>query len=137
MEYINAALKRNFGILLYPFRTIDPLWSLAFLSLIMGALMLVIFRYTSNQAAIGDAKRKIRAYMYELSLFKDEIGIVLSAQRNILRENMKYIKHAARPMLFMIIPLAHIDTARQLVRAQALRPGEQAVVSVKLVPEGT
>jgi uncharacterized membrane protein (DUF106 family) len=137
MEYINAALNGIFGILLYPFRTIDPLWSLAFLSLIMGALMLVIFRYTSNQAAIGDAKRKIRAYMYELSLFKDEIGIVLSAQRNILRENMKYIKHAARPMLFMIIPLGLIlIQLDSWYGHRALRPGEQAVVSVKLVPEG-
>lgn len=137
MEYINSALNGIFAMLVYPFRTIDPLWSLAFFSLIIGVLMLIIFRYTSNQAAIGEAKRKIRAYIYELSLFKDEIGIVLSAQKNILRENMKYIKHAAKPMLFMIIPLGLIlIQLDSWYGHRALRPGEQAVVSVKLVQDG-
>ncbi|MCL4243520.1 MAG: hypothetical protein KJ002_00040 [Candidatus Dadabacteria bacterium] len=137
MEYINSALSGLFGILVYPFRGMDPLWSLAFFSLLIGVLMLVIFRYTSNQPAIAEAKRKIRAYVYELSLFKDEVGMVLSAQRSILRENMKYIKYAVKPMLFMIIPLGLILVQLDSWYGhRALDPGERAVVSVRLAPGG-
>lgn len=137
MEYVNSALSGLFGILVYPFRGIDPVWSLAFFSLLIGVLMLIIFRFTSNQPAIAEAKRKIRAYVYELSLFKDEVGMVLSAQRSILRENMKYIKYAVKPMLFMIIPLGLIlIQLDSWYGHRALEPGERAVVSVRLAPGG-
>lgn len=137
MEYVNSALSGLFGIFVYPFRGIDPVWSLTFFSLLIGVLMLVIFRYTSNQPAIAEAKRKIRAYVYELSLFKDEVGMVLAAQRSILRENMKYMKYAVKPMLFMIIPLGLILVQLDSWYGhRALEPGERAVVSVTLVPGG-
>ncbi len=130
---INSAIGSVFNLLIYPFKSLNPLWSLAFLSLLIGILMLVIFRYTSDQKSIREAKSKIRAYIFELSLYKDEIGVVLSAQKNILVTNIRYIKYAIKPMLFMIIPLALI-----LIQLESwygykpLEPEESAIVSLKL-----
>ena len=130
-------LNRNtagiFGILVSPFKNIDPIWSLALFSLLIGIIMLIIFRYTSDQQKIRETKNKIRAYIFELSLFKDEIGIVLSAQKNIFIYNLKYIKYALKPMLFMMIPLVLI-----LIQLESwyghrpLKPDESAIVSLKL-----
>lgn len=134
-------LNRNaggiFGILVSPFKDINPIWSLALFSLLIGIIMLIIFRYTSDQQKIREAKSRIRAHIFELSLFKDEIGIVLSAQKNILIYNLRYIKYALKPMLFMMIPLALI-----LIQLESwyghrpLKPDESAIVSLKLRDNG-
>ena len=108
ISYINLAISSFFDLLINPFTGINPLWSLTLFSLLIAILMLLIFRYTSNQKEIKETKSKIRAYIYELRLFKDELGLVLSAQKNVFLQNLKYIKYALKPMIFMIIPMAII-----------------------------
>ncbi len=133
MWYLNLAISSFFYLLIAPFKNLDPLWSLMVMSLLVGILMLVIFRYTSNQEAIRKTKNKIRAYIFELRLFKDELGIVLSAQKKIFSYNMKYMSYALKPMLFMIVPLALILIQLEgWYGFKALTPEESAVVSLKL-----
>ena len=133
MQDFNRAISGFFNVIITPFKTMDPIWSLALFSLLIGIIMLIIFRYTSDQQKIRETKSKIRAYIFELSLFKDEIGIVLSAQKNIFIYNLKYIKYALKPMLFMMIPLVLI-----LIQLESwyghrpLKPDESAIVSLKL-----
>ena len=133
MQNFNSAISGFFNLVISPFKTMDPIWSLALFSLLIGIIMLIIFRYTSDQQKIRETKSKIRAYIFELSLFKDEIGIVLSAQKNIFIYNLKYIKYALKPMLFMMIPLVLI-----LIQLESwyghrpLKPDESAIVSLKL-----
>lgn len=133
MQDFNRAISGFFNVIITPFKTMDPIWSIALFSLLIGIIMLIIFRYTSDQQKIRETKSKIRAYIFELSLFKDEIGIVLSAQKNIFIYNLKYIKYALKPMLFMMIPLVLI-----LIQLESwygyrpLKPDESAIVSLKL-----
>jgi uncharacterized membrane protein (DUF106 family) len=137
MWYINVAISSFFNLLIAPFRNLDPLWSLTFMSLLVGILMLVIFRYTSNQGAIRETKNKIRAYIFELRLFKDELSIVLSAQKKIFTYNMKYMSYALKPMLFMMVPLALVLIQLEgWYGFKALIPQETAVVSLKLSEGG-
>jgi hypothetical protein len=62
---------------------------------------------------------------------------VLSSQKNIFVYNLKYIKYAMKPMLFMMIPLALI-----LIQMESwygyrpLKPDEKAVVSIKFNKSG-
>lgn len=95
--------------------------------------MLIIFRYTSNQERIKETKDRIKAHLMEIRLFKDDLGILISAQKNILLYNTKYMKYALKPMLFMIIPVAIILI--QLDGWFGFRPlniGESTVVTVKV-----
>ncbi|SRR5579884_435673 len=133
MWYFNLYLSRFFELLLSPFQLLNPFWSLFVFSLITGILMLVIFRYTSNQKEIREAKEQIKAHLLEIRLFKDDLRILFSAQKSILLYNLKYMKHALRPMLFMIVPVAII-----LIQLDGwfgyrpLKQGESAIISVKL-----
>lgn len=133
MTYLNFILNTIFNLIVSPFRDINPLWSLALFSLLLAILMLIIFRYTSNQAKIRETKNIIRAYIYELRLFKDELGIVLSAQKNIFIQNLKYMKYALKPMIFMIIPLGlFLVQLDSLYGYKPLAANESTIVSVKL-----
>jgi len=137
MTYINWVLNSFFDLIVGPFKDIDPIWSLALFSLLIAILMLLIFRYTSNQTKIRETKSKIRAYIYELTLFKDELGIVLSAQKNVLIQNLKYIKYALKPMIFMIIPLGlFLIQLDSLYGHKPLDPNESTIVSLKLSDKG-
>ena len=130
---LNQRITWIFGALISLFKNIGPFWSLALFSLLLAILMLIIFRYTSDQQKIKEAKNKIRAYIFELSLFKDDIGIVLSAQKNIFIHNLRYIKYAFKPMLFMIIPVAVILLQLESWYGhRPLKPDESAIVSLKL-----
>ncbi|MGB3730074.1 MAG: hypothetical protein WBA70_12590 [Thermodesulfobacteriota bacterium] len=133
MSYVNFVLNSFFDLIVNPFKDIAPIWSLTLFSFLIAILMLLIFRYTSNQTKIKETKSKIRAYIYELTLFKDELGIVLSAQKNVLIQNLKYIKYAVKPMIFMIIPLGlFLIQLDSLYGHKPLDLNESTIVSLKL-----
>jgi uncharacterized membrane protein (DUF106 family) len=133
MWHINSALNNIFDLMFAPFKSLDPFWPLFIVSSLTGVLMLVIFRHTSNQKGIRETKDRIKAHLLEIWLFKDNPRIVLSAQKQLLFYNMKYMQHALRPMLFMLIPVAVI-----LIQLdgwfgyEPLKIGDSAIISVKL-----
>lgn len=103
------------------------------ISLITGLLMLVVFRYTSNQVGIRNVKNKIKAHLLELRLFKDSLALSLKAQGSILRYNLKYIGYSGKPLLVMIIPLILILIQLNFWFAyQSLEPGEATILKLKL-----
>ncbi|NOR12743.1 MAG: hypothetical protein GQ545_05770, partial [Candidatus Aminicenantes bacterium] len=105
MWTFNRVFGKIFDLLFIPFRDMNPWVGMIIISFLTGLLMLVIFRYTSNQAGIKKAKNKIKAHLLELRLYKDSLGLSLKAQGNILLANLKYITHSFKPMLVMIIPV--------------------------------
>jgi uncharacterized membrane protein (DUF106 family) len=137
MRYFNPALTTLIDFLMTPLSFLGPLWALFVISMLAGVLMLLIFRLTSNQAKIKEAKDKMQGHLLEILLFKNSPRIILSAQKELLRYNVRYMKHAFKPMLFMILPvsllLIHLDG---WFGSRPLRAGESAIVSVKLSDEG-
>jgi len=137
MWTINSVLNGFFDLLITPFRGVHPLWYLFFFSLLAGILMLLIFRYTSNQKKIKETKDKIKAYLIEVRIFNEDLGILLSAQKNLLFYNAKYLMHALKPILFMIVPVSII-----LIQLQGwfgykpLGIGESTLLKVKFTDEG-
>ena len=82
-----------------------PAWSMLILSFATGIVMIVIYRFTSNQDGIHGVKNKIKGHFLELRLFKDDLRFTLRAQGRILRNNLTYMRFAVTPMLFMIVPV--------------------------------
>lgn len=137
MWTINLTLNRFFDLLMTPLQNVPPFWYLFVISLLTGILMLLIFRYTSNQKKIKETKDKIKAYLIEIRIFNEDLGILLSAQKNLFFYNAKYLMHALRPLLLMILPVSII-----LIQLQSwfgYRPlaiGELTILKVKVTEEG-
>ncbi len=135
MEILNALLFKLFGLIILPLRPLGPWPTMIFVSLLTGFLMLGIFRGTSNQAGIRRAKDRIKAHLLEARLFKDDFGQSLRAQGRVLAANGRYIGYALKPMLVMVVPvmllLVQLDVR---FGARPLRPGEEALVRVRLAP---
>jgi len=111
-----------------------PGWlSNTIVSAVTGVVLLIIFKYTSNQRAIGRVRDDIKANMLALKLFKDSIAVTLQSQGRVFRGAFLLLLHAIRPMLVMIMPISLLLAQMGLwYQSQPLLPGEEAVVTVKL-----
>lgn len=136
MSWLNAALRALFDTLLLPFRSLPPLVGLAVVSLATALGVLYVFRATSNQRGLKDAKRAILAGLLEVRLFNDDFGAVLRAQMEVLRHNLTYLRLSLVPMAWMLVPFVLMTAQLQFHYGYAgLTPGEPALVKVRLGPE--
>jgi uncharacterized membrane protein (DUF106 family) len=132
MYALNSVITSLFDILFRPFGGLSPLWGLLAISVITGIVMVIIFKFTSNQGAIRRTKDKISAYFLEVRLYKDDLSLMLDAQRRILRTNLTYMKYSLMPMLVMIVPVVLILIQLGIrYENRPLKPGDSALVKLK------
>jgi len=135
MIAINSIMTSIFDALLRPFAALSPWSGIAVVALLTGVVMLVVYRYTSNQRAIRRAKDRIRAHLLEVRLYRDDMRVLLRAQKDILLANLVYLAHSLRPLAVMIIPVVLI-----LIQLNAhygyrpLRPGDAAILAAQFAP---
>jgi hypothetical protein len=98
-----------------------------------GVLLLLVFKYTSNQRAIKQVRADIKANLLALRLFKDSAVVALSAQAAIVRGALWLAVYALVPLLVMAVPVLLILGQMALwYQARPLKVGEEAVVTAKL-----
>jgi len=135
MSVVNAALRPAFDLLLAPFAAGPPIVSLVLVSLLVSVLMLVVFKHTSDQAALAAVKRRIHAGLFEIRLFNDDLRAILRAQGEILRTNLTYLRLTLWPMVFLLPPLVLVIAQLQFHYGyEGLRPGQKALLRVDLAP---
>jgi len=82
-----------------------PLLLVLAISIVIGLLMVVVFRYTSDQKAIGRAKDRLKANLLAVRLFQDQLPVVMRAYARILRGTGSYLRLAFTPFLIAILPI--------------------------------
>ncbi len=134
MATVNSIVTALFNLGLDPL--VSHAWvGLALVSALTGLVLLVIFRYTSNQRGIRTAKDRILAHLLEVVLYRDQMRVVVRAQSRLVIDNLRYLGHALVPLAFMILPVGLMLVQLDLrYGRRPLRVGETAVVSVKLRP---
>jgi hypothetical protein len=133
MAIINAALRWLFDVLLAPFASWPAIISLTLVSLAAGIGMLIVFKYTSNQDALEEVKRRIHAGIFEIRLFSDDLRAVMRAQIEILRANLTYVRLSPVPMVWIIVPFVLVMAQLQFHYGyEGLTPGRPAVLEVDL-----
>jgi len=95
----------GFSAALGLFRIDLPAALVILLSIVIGLLMVVLFRYTSDQQAIHIAKDQLKAHLLAVRLYQDQLPVVLSSYGRIVRGTGRYLRLAFMPLLIVIIPL--------------------------------
>src|SRR5437868_3166835 len=103
-----------------------PGWlSSTLIAALTGIVMLVIFKHTSNQKAIKQARADIKAQMLAMKLFKENVWVTLQAQAGLLWGAFRMIALALVPMLVMAVPLTLVLAQLGLwYQARPLQIGE-------------
>ena len=121
------------GIALAPLALLPGWLSATCVAVATGVVMLVAYKYTSNQPAIKRARDEIKANLLALSLFRDQVGVSLRAQRRILRGAGRLLWHSLTPMIVMFAPMLLVLNQLGLwYQARPLQVGEQAVLTLQL-----
>ncbi|MBN1271786.1 MAG: hypothetical protein JXB26_05890 [Candidatus Aminicenantes bacterium] len=133
MWVFNTVINKIFDIFFFPFRKLSPWFAMIFISLLTAALMLIVFRLTSNQKGIKRVKNLIKAHLLEIRLYKGNMSVSFKAQGKILLTNLKYISYTLKPLLIMIVPLVLILIQLNLwFGHHSLEPGAQTILKVHL-----
>lgn len=82
-----------------------PWGALLFWSLITGAVITIVFRFTSNQQAIGRAADRSWAQLLAINLFKDEVGVVLKSLLRLFKYSFLRVAHSLPSFLIVLVPL--------------------------------
>jgi uncharacterized membrane protein (DUF106 family) len=126
---LNVILGSAVDFVLSPFRDLPPIVGLAAVSVLTAVCLLLVVKATSNQAAIGAARRAMMAALFEIRLFNDDLPAVFRAQGDMLRQNATYLRLALAPILWTFVPItlvvAHLDTHYGYA---GLAPGETVLV---------
>jgi hypothetical protein len=126
-----------------------PLLLVLAISIVIGLLMVIVFRYTSDQKAIGRAKDRLKAHLLAVRLFQDQLPVVIRAYGKILRGTGSYLRLAFTPFLIAILPITFLIVQLDryfgwlplrpaqtfLVEARAEDPAALNEASLQLPPE--
>lgn len=130
---INAVTNALAKVLLGPIAHLPGWLSNTIISAVVGVLLLIIFKYTSNQKAIEKVRNNIKANLLALKLYKDSIAVTLKAQGKVFQGAFLLLFHAIRPMLVIIVPVSLILAQMGLwYQFRPLNVDEQTIVIMKL-----
>ncbi|MGA1874469.1 MAG: hypothetical protein ACMUIA_02565 [bacterium] len=118
-------------LIIFPFRGIGPFWGFFAVSVVMGAMAVIIFKYISNQARIKQVKGKIKTHFLAIRLYKDDFREILRAQKEILKNNFWYVVYsfqAAIPIIILV--LLTISQLNLRYGYTSIEPGETFQVKV-------
>ncbi len=133
ITWINLLTNGLGRFLLAPIAVLPGWLSNTIISAVAGVVLLIIFKYTSNQSAIGRVRDNIKAHMLALKLFKDSMSVTFQAQGQVFKGALLLLLHAVRPMLVMIVPVALLLSQMGLwYQSRPLMVGEESVVTMKL-----
>ncbi len=133
MDVLNRILNFIFDLLFFPITVFNPMGGLIFISILVGILMLFVFKHTSDQEGIKQLKNHLKAHLLEFRLYRDDVGLSLAAMKNLLLVNLRYLKFALKPMLILMGPTVLIlIPLASWYEYRPLRVGESAILSLKL-----
>lgn len=108
MNTINIICTTFGDILLWPFMVLGLSTGLVLFSMCAGLLIILVLPSISNQTGIKWAKDKIKGHLLEVYLYRNNVGIAMKAQLNMLRYNMAYVFFALTPVVVLMIPFVLI-----------------------------
>lgn len=133
MGIINSLFNTVFGALLAPFDAWPTLLTLIVWSAVIGVVMSVVFRYTSNQRALKVVADQSRANLLAIKLFQDNLTVTLWCQLALMRSVGLRLWHSLPPMIVMTVPFVFVLVQFGVrYEYRPLRVGEPAVVELRL-----
>lgn len=133
VTWLSAAADAVGRPLLVPVGVMAGWLSATVIAAVTGVLLLVAFKYTSNQRTIKRVRDDINANLLALRLFKDSAAVTLRAQGRMIRGGLRLMVLSLVPMLAMAVPVMLLLGQLSLwYQSRPLHVGEEAIITVQL-----
>jgi hypothetical protein len=135
--WLNQLANLLGAVALLPLAWLPGWLSSVLVSIVTGVLLLLAYKYTSNQRAVKRARDDIKAQLLSLSLFKDSVRVSLAAQGRIIWGALRLVALSLVPIAIMTVPVVlFLGQLALWYQARPLRAdetnGEEAVVTPEL-----
>jgi hypothetical protein len=131
--WLNTGANALGSILLAPLAVLPGWLSATLVAVVSGLLLLLIFKYTSQQQTIKAVRRQIKAELLTLRLFKESTRVSLQAQGRIMSAAGHLALLAIVPILLMAVPVSLLLAQLALwYQSRPLHVGEKTVLTMKL-----
>jgi hypothetical protein len=133
IAWLNSLANAVGEVVFAPIATLSGWLSATLVAVATGMVMLVAFKYTSNQTAIKRVRAGIKANTLALKLFKDSALTALRAQQGMLIGAFWLLIYAVVPIVVMTVPVILILSQLALwYQSRPLHSNEDTVITVKL-----
>ncbi|MCP4897804.1 MAG: hypothetical protein GY906_12600 [bacterium] len=138
MTFINSFLGSITAQIMGVLAHLPPWIGVTLWSLTSAVVILLIFRVSSNQEKMAEAKKAIHACLFEIRLFNDDLRKIFKAQGEIFRHNSTYLRLSLVPMIWILpIIVLLISHLQPYYGYDALTPGKPTIVSMHFTSTDT
>jgi hypothetical protein len=115
----------------------QALWTLLPVGALYGVVSVLVFRRFCDAAVVRRSVNRMWAHAMELGLFLDSPGLVLRAQRDLLRENVRLLRRVIVPSGILALLFACLFPLQNSIYGRAPLPvGEPSVVTIQMKDAG-
>ena len=93
------------NVVFAPLLLLPILWTVILLSLIVSVIIMVITKYTTDQALMKKLKDDIKEYQKQIKELKGNPTKAMEVQKKSMELNMKYMMHSFKPTIITFIPI--------------------------------
>ncbi len=106
LNFTNGLTNSLCSLIFAPIAHMVGWLSITIISAVLGVLLLVIFKYTSNQKAITRVRDDIKANLLAIKLYRENFTVTIRSQTQVFCCSFKLLYYAIIPMLIMIVPVS-------------------------------
>ena len=123
-------ISEMFDVVLSPFSGMSPYAGLTAVSVVTGIVMVFLYKWTTDQEKLKKVRDKIKVHFLEIRLYKDDMAEMFSIQKDILKENFRYLRLTLKSAIILIIPILFIIFDLNVRYSyHPIRPGASFIVS--------
>ena len=121
------------NIIFAPLLKLPPLWAVILLAFLVSITIILITKYTTDQALMKKLKDDIKAYQKQIKELKSEPKKAMEMQKKAMELNMKYMMHSLKPTIITFIPIILIFGWMSSIFAyESTKPQQEFSISVFL-----
>jgi hypothetical protein len=135
MDAVNAAMRRVFDLVWFPFQGLPAWIGLFVFGVLFGVVALIAMKYTTNPTRVTAFKDRYQGHILAIKLFRDSFTVVMSSLAKTLFWVGGYLAEQFKPMIVMIVPFVLLFAQMQMrLGFRPLDLGKEVLVTVELDP---
>lgn len=98
---LDSLLNPVFG----PLLKLGPFWAIFILSLIISLLIVLVYKYATNQEEMKRLKDQQKDFQKKMKELKENPAEMMKIQKEAMQSNLQYMKHSFKATLITMLPI--------------------------------
>ncbi len=101
MAFLDPVLNPLLG----PLINLSPFWGVFILSLLVSLIIVLVYKFFTNQAEMKRLKEEQKEYQKRLKELKSHPEEMMKVQKEAMSKNLEYMKHSFKATFITILPI--------------------------------